>query len=269
MKNLKIILFRILSALLIYILVIYRNNFELKKGSNCFGDKLFSLSEDIYLIMKNYTSLRKILQIIHFSYLDYLIVHVSYIWVLYGKRWRLFMSLSLFFIFKEICANIFEIKTSEDIIWSYPGIHSFTLSYHNNNYFFFSGSVGIYLICILELKSAGYNILWKISSIFMITHLILLISFRAQFTLCIFCGFVSSHYLQIMSDKYCNILNEFYDFNPKETEKTNQERREKEIREIIEKSIKKYKNENSLKNKTYQQLENEIELEVKVEDKDK
>jgi hypothetical protein len=270
MKNFKIILFRILSALVIYFLVIYSfgNNFEFKKGSICFGDKLYSITEGLYMIIRNYSTLRKVLQIILFSYLDFLIVYVTYTWVLYGKRWRPLMTLCLFFIFREICTNIFEIKPSEDFIWNYPGIPSFTMSYHNNNSFFFSGSVGLYLICILELKSAGYNFLWKSSAFFMIIHSVLLITLRAQYTMCIFCGIVSAHYLHIISDKYCEVLNEFYDFNPEETEKLNQARRDKQIREIIEMSVKKYKNENSDKNKRYHQLENEIELEVRVEEKE-
>jgi hypothetical protein len=153
------------------------------------------------------------------------------------------MTIFLFFLFREICNFIIEIKEDEDIIWEYPGFPSLTISYKNNKEYFFSGSIGLYLICILELIENKYNKLKWITVGGIIIHFCLLICLRTQYYFSIFCGLVSAHYIHILSKKYYFFLNDIYDFDPEETERKNQIKRETELKQVIEMAIKKFNND--------------------------
>jgi len=217
------------------------------KGQHCLNDKLFDFTFNLYSILKCNVYLRKFIHILSSGILDVSIIILSYSWIIYGKNWRPIMSISLFFIFREICNYLFQIKPDEDILWDYSGFPSLTISYHNNKDFFFCGSIGLYLICILELVEFKYCKLKWVTIIGIFIHFWLLISLRAQYYFSILCGLLTAHYVHIISNRYNYLLNEIHDFNPEETTRINTIKAEAKIKNIIEMSIKKFRSNNNIK----------------------
>lgn len=239
------------------------------KGQVCFDDNSFAMTENFYFILKQYAIIRNFLLIVSSGLLDMSLTTLAYSWIVNGKTWRPVLTLSLFFGFREVCGFIFEIREDEDMLWRYPGFPSITVSYHENKEFFYCGTVGLFLICALELKDFGYSILSFISTFGCILQSLLLLSLRAQYYLSLLCGLMAAHYLHIISDRFNYILNDAYDFDVEETERKNKIRTEQNIKEIIETSITNLKRD---REKKYSKLEETIpgeEIEISVVSEDK
>jgi hypothetical protein len=44
----------------------------------------------------------------------------------------------------------------EGFLWSYPGLYSATVPYHDTNDFFFSGHIGTCFLLAMEYRAAGF-----------------------------------------------------------------------------------------------------------------
>lgn len=238
MTIIRNILIKIIVIICITYLFAFPPQMNRMKTQTCTNDKSFDFTKKLNDILRVNVYLRKFMQIIIFSFLDFLILLISFYWVIYGKNWRLIMSLSIFFSLREFFNFSYELISNEDMIWAFPGINSFTVSYLGQKDFFFSGSCGLYTLCILEIKDSKFYKFNYLSVFFMLAHIILLVSLRAQYLICIIMGVICSHYAFILGHKYCNVLNDLYDFD---TELTNSKKEEK-LKNIIIQSIHKCNN---------------------------
>jgi hypothetical protein len=207
-------------------------------GQICTNDKVLHYTENINSYLKINKSFRNFLQILFFTFLDFFLLVVSYKWIIYGRNWRSPLSIAIFFLLRESFNYFFQIRPDENLLWIYPGFPSFSMSYFGQHDFFFSGSCGLYIIGIMELKNDKFFILSIISSFMMLGHVILLVSLRAQYFMCVLIGIFAGHYSFYLANTYSYFLDELYDFNPELTQKKNEE----QIKNMIELSIKNMRN---------------------------
>ena len=80
-----------------------------------------------------------------------------YVWLIYGRCWRSIIIISLFYGLRGLCNSFFLLQTPNNLIWDFPGLWSFSVSYHQTTDFFFSGHVGINLISSIELDRLGFK----------------------------------------------------------------------------------------------------------------
>jgi hypothetical protein len=182
----------------------------------CIKDKLILATThyNSYLGRKNNSLITNVLLILNFSMLDVLVILLSYVWIRRGKNWRPVLTLSLFYLHRAVCSHLFIIKPQDNMLWNYPGFPSFTMSYTNNGDYFYSGSIGLYFICIIELFQYGYRSISVLGGVAMFSHIILMITLRSQYFLALTCGFFAAHYFYLISNKYCHILDKIYKFDP-------------------------------------------------------
>lgn len=94
--------------------------------------------------------LKHILFIISNLILDISSIFLIIIWLSLIKNTKIIFSLAIFFFIKIVCELIFIVKPAQNNLIDYPGFPSIFYSYNKNNFFFFSGTVGYYIIMINE-----------------------------------------------------------------------------------------------------------------------
>jgi hypothetical protein len=249
---------KIIAIVFIVYFAAFPPNLLSHRGQICTNDKFLLYTQNINSFLKVNKGLRNFLQIFFFTFLDIFMLVVSHIWILYGKNWRAPMTIAIFFLLRETFNYSYHIKPDEDMLWVYPGFPSFTISYLGHEDFFFSGSCGLYIIGIMELKSNKFYKFSLICTFMMIGHVILLLSLRAQYFICILIGFFAGHYSFFFADSYSYLIDDLYDFNPELTQKKNEEK----IKNMIELSIQKLR---KLEVDKYKKLDNYVNTEVVIE----
>ena len=82
----------------------------------------------------------------------------------------------------------------EGFLWSWPGMYSIVVPYHDTNDFFFSGHVGTCVLMILEYKAAKY---WKMMAftIFICVNQWVLMTFvKTHYIIDLATGAILAHY---------------------------------------------------------------------------
>ncbi len=246
-KFLKQSLFYI-AKFLFFLILIYKiitrgkdEIFDQIKTQYCLNDLLYEYTQNLNQILRFHDYLRNFIMILSSGTLDFSLLIMCYTWIMYGKNWRPVISLTIFLVLRELFNFIFKIRSDEDLLWKYPGFPSLTITYHNRGDYFYCGSIGVYIICILELNDYKRYIIKWISIFGAIIHFLLLITLRSTYTVSLIYGIFIAHYVHIISNKCSGIMNELYDFNPEETNRIKQERSEANIKKIIELEFKKIK----------------------------
>ena len=121
------------------------------------------------------------------------------IWLSLVKNFKIMISLAIFYIIKIFTQSVFLVRPPKNNLISYPGFPSIFYPYNKNDFFFFSGTVGFYIILINEFYENKNKI--KLSLIFLWVNFINLILFifitlstYSLFTVDILIGLVTSHY---------------------------------------------------------------------------
>lgn len=247
----------------------YFNSSNVKTFENvCTFDKSLYYTEFIYNYFSENWRIKKYVQIFSFGMLDLNIIILAVSWIMLGKNWRPLMTFILFLVFKQFCSLLFEIKTIDNMIWEDTQFPSIVFSYRlftKYDQLFFSGSIGIYLICCLEIYSySQYSCFFRYFSYFsflgFIFHFFFLISLKANYYLSLICGIIAAHYFHIISDKYNYFLSEIYDFQGR-LSNFNLELDENRIKQVLD-LVKKKTDENRIQHVKYDRLSDEKETDT-------
>jgi hypothetical protein len=187
---------------------------------SCIKDSFITATESYNNILKSDEEFKiaKILLMINFALLDSIFIFCAIHWIIKGKNWRPVLNIAFFLLLKVICSLIFKIKALDNKIWIDPGFPSLLNTYVNDGDYFFSGCIGIYVICILELFVQGYKKLTTVTLIAMFFSIVLLLSLRVHYFISLACGIFAAHYFHFVSNeclKYCNFLYSFDQKNKK------------------------------------------------------
>jgi len=160
------------------------------EDSHCIVDRSFIHSKEFHQHIKENPDIRKLLVIISSFLIDYSIIALIYVWVSYGKTWQPLISILVFYGFRGLCNYLYE----------FPGIWSFSVSYHKTTDFFFSGHVGINFISAFEINRLGFTKTALISIIGVFYQIFVMVNVRGHFFIDLIAGLLSAHYSIILSD---------------------------------------------------------------------
>ena len=214
------------SATLIFIGANSLTNFAVvNEDPECIVDKLFDLTTGLNTYFKDNVTSRNILMITVALVLDLSIFLTSYCWIMYGKTWRPLLTLSMFYLLRLICQNLFLMKYPDTMIWESPGFPSFAVSYHKTSDFFFAGQIGIFLVCALELWSFEMKICSIIAYCGVVLHFFMMVVLRGHYFIDLISGLMAAHYFHMMSDYLSPYLNKIYNLeeNKAKDDKTESE----------------------------------------------
>ena len=184
---------------------------------HCIVDRSFTYTENINKYLYQNPISRKILVIISSFLIDFSVLSLMYVWLIYGRCWRSIIIISLFYGLRGLCNSFFLLQTPNNLIWDFPGLWSFSVSYHQTTDFFFSGHVGINLISSIELDRLGFKKISFISFMGVFIQILVMISVRGHFIIDLIAGLLAAHYcifiteyIHIYINLYVMNLNEYY-----------------------------------------------------------
>lgn len=88
----------------------------------------------------------------------------------------------------------------EGFLWSYPGVYSLTVPYHDTNDFFYSGHVGTCFLITLEYWSAKWYKMCYFTGFILINQWILMTFVKTHFIIDLVAGVIMSHYCHMASE---------------------------------------------------------------------
>ena len=173
----------------------------------CIKDLPIRLTENLNHYFKKSHKIRNFSMIISSFCLDLLVIITSLAWIKYGRNWRPCLALFLFFSLKIFCNYLFSVKVREDSLWGYPGFPSLIVSYETNNDFFFSGYIGLNVICCFELYKLEFKFASILGTLYLIFQILIYIILRANYFIDIIASLFAAHYFCYISDFYSHKLN--------------------------------------------------------------
>jgi hypothetical protein len=216
-KTQKIICFLIVILVFIFTNFFTFHDVEIAK-KQCNIDKFFEMTENLNKIAKNHEYFRNILMTISSFLIDISVISIGIGWLLYSRSWRCLLSIGLFYLLRGIVNASFAMKFPENIIWEYPGIPSFSVSYHETSDFFFSGHVGINLIAAIELYRFNMKKISFLSFIGIFFQMFTMIVFRGHYSIDLIAGLISAHYCNIISFKLVGLFDYLINLDERETQ---------------------------------------------------
>ena len=212
-----------LTCFLIVILVFIATNFftfhevEVAK-QRCNIDKFFEMTENLNKIAREDEVFRKTLMILSSLLIDISVLSIGLGWLLFSRSWRPLLSIGLFYSLRGIINASFAMKYPENIIWEYPGIPSFSVSYHETSDFFFSGHVGINLIAAIELYRFNMKKISFLSFLGIFLQIFTMIIFRGHYSIDLIAGLISAHYCDLISFRLVKLLDYLINLDERETQ---------------------------------------------------
>lgn len=187
-------------------------------SEKCNIDKFFEISENLNKYARENENFRALLMMTSSFLIDVSVLSIGLAWLLYSKTWRPLLSIGLFYLFRGIINVNFLMKFPENIIWEYPGIPSFSVSYHETSDFFFSGHVGINLIAAIELYKFDFKKISVLSFIGIFVQIFTMIVFRGHYSIDLIAGLICAHYCNMISCKFVRYIDYFINLDENEND---------------------------------------------------
>ena len=198
--------------MLVSITILYFNTvygFLLPHGEvSCIFDKTFILTKNLNDFFAKNLNYRNLLIIISSLFIDIVIIAFGLCWSIYGRSWRPILAYFLFYAFRYMTQNLFQMAYPDGYLWEYPGFPSIVVPYLKTNDFFFSGHVGFPLIAAFEFKDFKLNFLFVFCILASCFETITMIVLRGHYIVDLLAGVIFAHYSLLLSDKYKYIFDD-------------------------------------------------------------
>lgn len=91
-------------------------------------------------------------------------------------------------------------------IWEYPGVYSLTVSYGEYSAFYFSQTIGISVINMLEFRDRKWRLAQWIMAFAILGLALMLLFCRGHYSIDLFGGFVFGHYFWIFAENHSWVI---------------------------------------------------------------
>ena len=189
------------------------NFFIVEDTPVCIKDSAFLISANLNHYMSQNKDFKNFCLIISSIILDGIVILTSYAWIKHGKNWRPIMTLILFYSLKFLCNFLFSMKFPEGMLWEYPGFPSLIVSYQKTVDFFYSGYIGLNLICCFELYKLNMKLFSALASLELIFQSSLLLILKANYLVDIIASLFAAHYFCYISEFYSYKLDNYINLN--------------------------------------------------------
>lgn len=198
----------VLGAIAVLITNVHISFLVQKADVDCIEDKLMNASSNVNDYLINNDKVRNALTIISSLFIDISFLGTAIFWILYDRSWRIIFVLILFYGVRAIIQSIFILRFPDGFAFLKPGFPSLIVGYTRSSDFFYSGHIGLPLICALEFSK---NDLLAPSIICVFISLfqgIFMLFVRAHYTIDLISGLVFAHYFFLVVDKYIHYVDD-------------------------------------------------------------
>ena len=172
----------------------------------CLQDKAFEITAGMNKYLSENTVPRHLLIALSSFCVDFVILFMSFNWVVYGRSWRVVFSLGVFYMFRGCVQNLFQMKFPEGYLWEYPSFPSLTVSYLKTNDFFFSGHVGFPIIIAMECHNLGKKFMMGFCLVTCLFEAFTMTVTRGHYVIDLITGVIVAHYVYMNVEKYIHLV---------------------------------------------------------------
>lgn len=203
----------VISSLMIHnYLSFYSRDIAHELGT-CNIDYVLESTESLNRYIHENSTFRKIVVTISSLLIDISTTSMICVWVSKSTTWRPVLTIAIFYALRGICNTIFLMKYPTNLLWEHPGFPSMSVSYHSTSDFFFSGHVGINLICAIELSKMSYKRLSYISYSGIFFQIFTMIAVRGHYSVDLIAGLIAGHYCNMAATQMCEYIDNILNFD--------------------------------------------------------
>lgn len=204
--NSRFCLWRVPLLMIVLPLLIFNSNSGMSVPSiqaDDLKDYYHELTSNANRILSQDENLRNALITITAIIQDLTLLFTVSSWIIKANNWRFPVAFLLFYFVKLLCGLIFSLKEPTNSLWGSAYI-SLTFTETKNWNFFFSGLLGLNLICFMEIRKGSDSVLAKIigtCAILNIIYQVILFGFlRSNYIIDMFTSLLVSHYSIYIGD---------------------------------------------------------------------
>src|SRR2546422_11689218 len=120
---------------------------------------------------------------------------------LFGATVRPFLGLLLLMALRQVMQAICALPPPPNLIWHYPGVPSFLVTYHVANDFFFSGHTAIAVFGAIELSRFHRKWLTSTAILIVLFEIATVVILRAHYTMDVFTGILAALWIAPLSER--------------------------------------------------------------------
>lgn len=144
---------------------------------------------------------------------DITLIYIVLLWIAKIENWKFPLSFITFFTVKIISSLIFSLKEPESTLWGSPYL-SLTFTSSKSWNFFFSGLLGLNIICFIEIRKGSNSLIAKIISscalINTIYQIILFGLLRSNYVIDLFTSLTIGHYSTYIGEALDHAVNSMF-----------------------------------------------------------
>jgi hypothetical protein len=182
------------------------------KETFCIYDYSHLLFKGLNIFLKDHEIIKCSFQVIISLTMDISAIFLSFNWIYKGRTWRPIIETVLFLFLKFLCSSLFQMRYTEDNLFTSCSFPSILVSYYKTNDLFFSSLIGLNLIfatniekicSILKKKNREnklLNVLCIFSYLLIVLQFIIDLSIRSHYIIDEVSGLICAHFC-ILSTK--------------------------------------------------------------------
>lgn len=127
--------------------------------------------------------------------MDILIISSLVTWFFYSESWHFIISAFLFYGTRALIQHLYMLPYPRNHLFDYPGVFSLSVGYQKTNDFFYSGHVGIPIICAYEFKQHEMNYMHSYALFVLAFEFMMMITVRGHYTIDMIIGVIFATYI--------------------------------------------------------------------------
>jgi len=198
----NIIIFNIFVFIGVYSFLILNalyNVSPIEHQPECIIDKFQNWTLDINQFFGNNKMYRNACMIVASLMMDIITFTMACRSIMQARCFKIVLCIGLFYAFRTWLQSIFFMRLPEHYLWEYPGFFSIGVEYFPKNDFFYSGHIGVLMICLLEFRHDKKKFLTFFALIGICLNFFVLLVTRSHYSIDLIMGLIMGHYCYLIS----------------------------------------------------------------------
>jgi len=208
----KLILFLLTLSVFIFYRIFSPDKLTMDKDfPYAFDDKvLLNILAPITKYLAENLQMRDFVLLTGFLNLDILLLAFLSYYIKFGNSFKPFICFLFFYGLRAIFQNFFLLDYYPIYLFTYPGFRSLSVPTSRAADFFFSGHTGCAFLLALNFRSWGEYKLFYYGCIVTFMQMFVMTVVRAHYSIDVIFGFIVAHYVWIIVNDYCDIIDKVF-----------------------------------------------------------
>lgn len=176
-----------------------------------FNDKvLLSYLAPVTKYLAENLQIRDLVLLTGFLNLDILVLVFLAYYTKHGNSFKPFVCFFFFYGLRAVFQSFFLLDYYPLYLFTYPGFRSLSVPTSRAADFFFSGHTGCAFLLALNFKDWGEQKLFYYGCVVTLLQMFVMTVVRAHYSIDVIFGFLVAHYVWIIVDDYCSVIDKVF-----------------------------------------------------------